>query len=86
MTLFTNECRFYLARQTGPMALELVDGCHSSTEGVAKAAVLHSRIFADSGPWLMVELHEAPSVGAVAVNEEAAEACRALVEGENPDG
>lgn len=84
MTLFSEDCRYYLARQAGPMAVELVDGCHGSPEGVAKAAVLHERIFgASAGEWLMVELHALPT-GDVAINDEAAETCRRLVAGEDP--
>lgn len=73
------DCRYYLAKQTGPMAVELVDGCHGSPEGVAQAAKLLSRIFGQEGPWLMVELHPVSDVD-VPINEDAAATCRALVE------
>lgn len=83
MTLFSKDCRFYLARQTGPMSVELVDGCHGSPEGVAEAAVVHERIFGvRAGEWLMVELHPLPPTDDVVINEEAAETCRQLVDGE----
>lgn len=81
MTLFSKDCRFYLARQTGPMSVELVDGCHGSPEGVAKGAALHERIFgARADEWLMVEMHPMPAADGVAINEDAAEVCRQLVD------
>lgn len=83
---FSETCRYYLARESGPMSIQLVDGCHDSPEEVAKAAALHERIFgARTGEWIMVELQAVPGV-AVAINEDAAEVCRRLVAGEDPTG
>lgn len=77
--LYHPECRFYLARQVGPMAVELVDGCHSDHAGVARTAKLIDRILGDRGSWLMVELHELPAIYAE-VDEEAAAACREMID------
>lgn len=82
---FTGECRYFLARQTGPMAVELVDGCHDSPEGVARAAKLIGRIFRDEGPWLMVELHPLPDMDPP-INEEAARSCAYVVAEFAPSG
>lgn len=60
------------------MSVELVDGCHGSPEGVAKAAKLIGRIFNDAGPWLMVELHDLPDLDPP-INEQAAQTCAHLV-------
>ncbi len=72
-------CNLYLARQTGPMAVELVDGGHDLPEDVARAAKLQDRIFGDNGPWVMVQVHEIPTVE-VSINEEAAADCARMVE------
>lgn len=77
-TLFHATCRYWLAKQTGPMAVELVDGCHGAPEGVVEAAKLHQRIFGDAGPYLMVEVHELPNLD-VAINEDAAATCAHLI-------
>lgn len=74
------DCRYWLARQTGPMAVQLVDGCHGSPAEVAKAIKLMSGIFKDDGPWLMVELHPAPDATDAQVNEEAVAACAVLLD------
>lgn len=75
-------CRYYLARTTMPGAgIEIVDGCHDSPEGVVEAARLHERIFHAEGPWTMIEATPLPEI-AVAINEDDAELCRALVDGE----
>lgn len=81
---FTKDCRYFLARQAGPMQVELVDGCHGSPEGVAKAAKLLGHIFRDDGPWIMVELHELPDIDPP-INEGAANACAHLVAEFGPD-
>jgi hypothetical protein len=78
-----SDCRYWLAETVGPMAMRLIDGCHDSPEGVAKAAKLHQRIFGVSapsarGPWIMVEISPVPDVD-VAINEQAADECRALL-------
>jgi hypothetical protein len=79
-SLFTDDCRYYLARQAGPMSLELVDGCHGDPAGVAKAAKLHGHIFGSEGPWIMVELRPVPDID-VQIDEDAAATCAALVKG-----
>lgn len=82
------DCRYWLVRVTraesGNRALELVDGCHGSPEGVAQAIKLHHRIFGDEGPWLMAEVHAAPNAGDAPISEEAAATCAALVQGRKP--
>lgn len=75
---WSEDCRYFLAKQTGPMAVELVDGCHDSPEGVAKAAKLIGHIFNDKGPWVMVELHDMPDLDPP-INEQAAQTCAHLV-------
>jgi hypothetical protein len=77
--LQSSDCRYWLARETGGRGVELVDGCHDSPEGVAKAAKLMGRIFRDEGPWLMVELHPMPDLDPP-INEEAARDCAYLVD------
>ena len=74
----SGECRYFLAREIGPMAVELVDGCHDSPEGVAKAAKLMDRIFSAKGPWVMVEIYDMPDVDPP-INEQAAKDCSYLV-------
>lgn len=76
----TPGCRYFLAEQTGPMSIRLVDGCHEAPEGVAKAAKLHGRIFGSTGPWLMVEITPVPDID-VPINEDAAGTCRDLIDG-----
>jgi hypothetical protein len=83
VTLLHADYRYYLARQTGPMAVELVDGCHGHPDGVAKAAKVHGRIFGDQGPWFMVEIHALPDDDP-SINEEAAAICARLIEGAQP--
>lgn len=78
MPNFSEGCRYFLARASGPMSVELVDGCHGSPEGVAKAAKLLRHIFRDEGPWLMVELHAMPDVDPP-INEDAANTCAHLI-------
>jgi hypothetical protein len=75
----SDECRYFLARRSEPMEVELVDGCHSSPEGVAKAAKLLGRIFRDEGPWIMVELHPMPDLDPP-INEDAARDCAYLID------
>lgn len=74
------DCRFFLGRTHGPGlgAVELVDGCHSDAEGVARAAKLIGRIFNDDGPWVMVELHPLPDLDPP-INDADAELCANLV-------
>lgn len=79
---FTDDCRFYLAKSSGPMSIELVDGCHGGPEGVAKAAKLIRGIFGDrdeDAGWFMVEITPVPSQD-VPVNEDAVQACRYLMD------
>lgn len=54
------DCRLYLARITGPMSVEIVDGCHANTSDVAKAAKIYKDLFSDEGPWAMVEVRPMP--------------------------
>lgn len=72
-------CNLYLARITGPMQVEIVDGCHSDHAGVAKAAKLHDAIFKDKGPWAMVQVHPMPALDPP-INDAAAADCAAIVE------
>lgn len=77
----TSVCRYFLARRTVGMQVEIVDGCHDSPEGVAKAKKLHTRIFGEEDGWLMVEVHPIPDLDPP-INEDAAASCAALVRGE----
>jgi hypothetical protein len=70
----------YLAERAPGMHVQLIDGAHSEPEGVARAMKLHQTIFGRSGEFVMVEIHPLPESDPE-INEEAAEACRAMVSG-----
>jgi hypothetical protein len=61
-SLLHDDCRYWLAKQTGSMSVQLVDGCHGDPEGVALAKKLHTRLFEDEGPYIMVEIHALPDL------------------------
>lgn len=76
---YSKDCRYYLAEADGPMSIRLIDGCHGTPEGVAEAATLHSKIFGNTGPWLMVEIYDVPEFNGK-INEDDAALCRELVQ------
>jgi len=59
---------------------EIIDGPHSSPEGVAKAMALHDRIFGrdEAASYVMVEAQPVPEI-TTEINEEAADECARLV-------
>lgn len=58
---------------------EVMDGPHSTPEGVAEAAKLYRRIFGDEGPFAMVEVHPIPDLDPP-IDEDAAGVCRDLIQ------
>jgi hypothetical protein len=69
---------YWLARGSG-QHFELVDGCHSSPDGVVQAAKLHHRIFGAEDDWFMVKVEPLPPWGDAPINEQAASDCAALI-------
>jgi hypothetical protein len=71
----------YLALAIGEgMQVEIVDGGHSTVQGVITAAELASRISNDERPWLMVRIMDMPDMDPP-INEQAADDCAAMING-----
>jgi hypothetical protein len=75
------ERQLFLAVRHAYLQVELLDGYHPTPEGVAKAAKLFGRIFNDTRPFVMVEVHDLPDLDPP-INEEAADTCASLVRGD----
>jgi hypothetical protein len=64
-------------------SVALIDGCHSSPDGVAQAKKLMQRIFGEEGTeYIMVTLDPVPDKD-IPINEEAAAICAAAVSARN---
>jgi hypothetical protein len=71
---------YWLAKLNPDQSIQEVDGCHSTPEGVAKAAKLHHRIFGAEDGWFIVKIEPLPPWGNAEINEQSAAECAALVQ------
>lgn len=69
---------YWLATRDGS-SVRLVDGGHSSPDGVVKAQKLMRRIFRDDEQYVMAAVSPVPEID-VEINEQAADDCAALVD------